>query len=201
MPWEQQGIKTITMKLLLVALTLSISIPCFSQSKSDTETWILDNLNETFNLDFVSYNENGGVLSQANNFTHYEINGSLLICKNQYFTGKGDAGKFEKELKTTIDLKRVGKLQIDTSTTRLTGVVIYNYTVRLVCNEPIDFNNPPIKQYDEKGTFIKNGTYSLIYNIKSGKLDATKNNLVTRIVAAFTHLIELNGGKIKKEVF
>ncbi len=48
---------------------------------------------------------------------------------------------------------------------------------------------------------MEGAPYNLLYNIRSGKMEVTQNNMTPRIAKALKHLIELDGGRLKEDIF
>ena len=59
-----------------------------------------------------------------------------------------------------------------------------------------------VKRYNNLERVDENkDSYSLNYHISCNKVDVLENNLPTRLTKAFTHLAELCGAKVIKDVF
>lgn len=208
-------------KILLIGIgAIMLILFCFNsiaQTKKETEDWILyymkknfSNDNEMARIGKTNSNGMGGC-----RYYQYQFSGSnLVINRESYEIDK--TGKIGKEFANetyTIDLRKIIKIEktsffIDTATYDTPSLFNHDGSQAL-----IDFVFPdlvyisgdrvklplPVKKHDN---ISNESTYQNGYQIIDTKdRDIIESGIIDRLIRAFESLVNMNGGKILKEVY
>lgn len=188
--------KAIFFSTLIFFFTLST----FSQSKKDTEDWLLFNLNKYFDTQYdravadlyLKWHQ-----SYSFHNYHYSFYKNVFIVENYEF--KKDLVDY-KQVSLIIDSVHIQKvIEVDTSSQ-------YNAVFTITFNfKPPELDKKILEttvvQIDNSNGKRLDTAYHKQYYLLSPNAEIFQDQMLSKFKKAFEHLIELNGGKIIKNIF
>lgn len=162
------------MKIILtfLLLTIALSSSVLGQTKAETEAWIMGKLN-SYNL------SEGGIITGYSS----EFKGGKFIQTAYYPSGDGNRGIINLRLVTAISI-------VDHKDTR---TVVLSCIGR-ECVTRIDYDHA--SGMDLPSEHPQTDKVIIVF-----PKSFTPEDIPSRVVKAFTHLVELHGGKVAGEKF
>lgn len=195
--------KKIIALVILTCFNISIS---FSQTKKDTEDWLLYYLDKYFSKEYLRYSD-----MINNTYSHqtykYSFDKNIFIVK-KYGLNKDSSGKnVAYSFIDSINLQKVRKVEVGALEQELSYDSTWNiYGIKLIFNPDSSSRDPysadnPVKIIDD-GTMLP----LYIWRLTNDYSLECYNNIVTdgmleKFRKAFEHLIELDDGKLIKDLF
>jgi len=196
--------------IILVLILLPVfSVSLKAQTKEETIEWLQYYLDKYYggNYDiFTSMKVAKNKLPYLWESHQYIFSGAKLsITTNNYERDTAGNQNIYNKITETINLKRV--IKVESSVTKDSDPKWSSVSIMLVFKEPEYDINSNVKEYgfttyDEiKKMDITTKGYAMRYDFISRNEETVNSKTETRLVKAFSRLIELCGGKLIKDVF
>lgn len=173
-------------RFLLFSFVLSNFLWCNAQTKKETEDWLNFYLNKFIGV------SNNIVKGQAYADSYSFYGDSLVVSQYNTF---GDSASWKL---VYINLRKVIKIEIATDTTISPSAHLPCFRIWLYFNVE---NPPPVTMVESANGRHVRTSWSNPHELDFADWDVLENNMPQRIQKAITHLVDLDGGKIVKEVF
>lgn len=196
--------------IILVLMLLPVfSHSLKAQTKAETIEWLQYNLDKYYSGNYDISKSMKVALNKLPYLweTHqYIFSGDKLsVTTKNYERDTSGNQNIYRHITETINLKRV--IKVESSVTKDPDPNWNNISITLVFKEPEYDINSNVKEYgfttyDEiKKMDITTKGYSMGYSFSSRNEETVNSKTEKRFVKAFSHLIELCGGKLIKDVF
>lgn len=177
--------------------TLLISINTFSQDSEQTKHWISNQMNDYYSYNRYGYNNNLQTfnLCEENWVSFYE-NFLIIQITDCHLINNSSIKKCY-----LIDMKSIKSIRINQGT-KMRGNLELMEPDYLI-GEDIEFNCDDVVNVKDmfeakkvaKGELTKSNSHWDIIHLKTSNTDVLNNNIRNRIIKAYSHLVELYGGK------
>jgi hypothetical protein len=195
--------------ILVLMLLLVFSVNLKAQTKQETIEWLQYYLNKYYagsydiltSMKFVEKK-----LPYLWESHQYTFNGDKLsVTTTNYERDTSGKQNVYRDITETINLKRV--IKVEANIIKDPDPIFSSVSIVLVFKEPEYDINSKVKEYgyttyDEKQKKdVTTIGYSMAYAITTRNEETVNSKTENRFVKAFSHLIELCGGKLIKDVF
>lgn len=194
---------------LLLIIFIAIGNYSYSQTKKETEDWIVFYLSKYFSSDYsndmLSKMKRSKTSFSYDTYSYQFVGGEFWITTSTYKCDSLYQEKMTKFITEHINLSKIIKIETEKSVSEFHFAdfirLIFNFKPAKTQTD-FELDNLPIKKYDIKKKLITNGgSFEWGLTIQSNEQDAINSNLEKRMAKAFEKIAEFNEANLIKDIF